>query len=90
VLEFDWDVENLTHIARHHVASEDVEFALTNGSVEIEYQDWHSSEVRFAEVGITASGRILYILITMRGHRIRVVTAYDAPRDLVREYLERG
>ena len=36
MLEFDWDVENLTHIARHHVAPEDVEFALTNGSVATE------------------------------------------------------
>jgi uncharacterized protein len=90
VLEFDWDVENLRHIAEHHVAPEEVEFALTHDSVETEYQDWHESEVRFAEVGMTASGRILYILTTMRGHRIRVVTAYDAPRHLVREYLERG
>jgi uncharacterized DUF497 family protein len=90
VLEFDWDADNLMHIAEHDVGPEEVEYALTYRTTEIEYQDWHDSEERYAEVGMTANGRILYILTTIRGSLIRVVTAYDAPRHLVKEYLERG
>jgi len=90
VTEFDWDADNITHIAEHDVVPEEVEFPLTHRTVEIEYQDWHESEERFAELGMTANGRILYVLTTIRGFRIRVVTAYDAPRHLVKEYLEGG
>jgi len=90
VLEFDWDADNVMHIAKHDVVPEEVEFALAHRTTEIEYQDWHESEERIAELGMTANGRILYILTTIRGFSIRVVTAYDAPRHLVKEYLERG
>jgi uncharacterized DUF497 family protein len=78
------------HIAKHDLVPEEVEFALAHRTIEVEYQDRHESEERIAELGTTAHGRILYILTTIRGFAIRVVTAYDAPRHLVKEYLERG
>jgi uncharacterized DUF497 family protein len=54
---------------------------------EVGYQDWHTEE-RFAEVGITATGRFLLILTTWRDGATRVVTAYDAPRKSIEEYLK--
>ena len=44
MIEFDWDADNITHIAEHDVVPEEVEFALTHRTVGIEYQDWHDGE----------------------------------------------
>lgn len=85
-IEFDWDNANLEHIAEHDVTAEEVESALYGITLDIEYQDWHGEE-RFAELGATAQGRYLVVWTTWRGNRLRVVTAYDAPPGLVKEYL---
>jgi uncharacterized DUF497 family protein len=61
MLEFEWDVENLTHIAEHGVDPDELEFALNHDPFEIEYQDWHDTEERYAEIGMTAKGRFLYL-----------------------------
>lgn len=86
--DFDWDEDNLRHIAEHNVSPQEAEFVLLHDPVELEYQDWHDGEERFQEVGLTASGRFLVVLSTIRGTRLRVVTAYDAPKYAVEEYLE--
>ena len=85
MLEFDWDDANLMHIAEHAVTAAEAEYVLEGPTLDIEYQDWHEEE-RFAEAGMTALGRILVVITTWRGLRIRVVTAYDAPREVVEEY----
>ena len=90
MIEFDWDTANIGHIAEHGVTTDEAEFALNHRVVEIDYHDWHEDEKRFAEVGMTREGRILFIVTTIRGLRLRVVTAYNAPRHLVKEYLELG
>ena len=54
--------------------------------MDLEYQDWHDEE-RYAEVGVTAEGRILLVWTTWRGDRIRVITAFDASKADVSEYL---
>ena len=88
-MEFEWDEENVQHIAEHDLTPEDVESALNGCTFDIEYQDWHDEE-RFAEVGVTAQGRYLVVITTWRDDRIRVVTAFDATKELVEEYLKRG
>ncbi len=90
MLEFDWDFDNLTHLAEHDIAPEDVEYALTHRTMSIDFQDWHDSEDRCSEVGMTSGGRILIIVTTVRELRLRVVTAYDAPRYHQKEYLQLG
>jgi len=86
MLEFDWDEHNLKHIAEHAVSAAEAEDVLEHPTLDIEYQDWHEEE-RFAEVGITPLGRVLVVITTWRELRIRVVTAYDAPGEVVEEYL---
>ncbi len=85
-IEFEWDQANLGHIAKHGVTRDEVEFALNGSTLDVEFQDWHEEE-RFAEVGATAQGRYLIVVTTWRGMRLRVVTAFDAPKELVEEYL---
>lgn len=85
MLIFDWDSGNIEHIALHGVTTLDAEYALQHATLDIGYQDWHGEE-RFTEIGATASGRILILVTTWRGDRIRVVTAYDASRSEAYDY----
>lgn len=86
MIEFEWDEENIRHIAEHNVTQDEVEFALNAFTLDLGYQDWHEEE-RFAEVGVTAHGRYLIVVTTWRGTRLRVVTAFNAPKELIEEYL---
>jgi uncharacterized DUF497 family protein len=79
LLNFEWDQENREHIALHGLGVEDVEFALQHRTLDLGLQDWHEEE-RFAEVGITAAGRVIEVVTTWRGSKVRVVTAYDATK----------
>ena len=83
-LRFIWDYDNLTHIAKHGLSREEVEYALDGMTLEVEYQDWHTED-RFAEVGVTPAGRFLLIHTTWRDGALRVVTAYDAPKGSIEE-----
>jgi uncharacterized DUF497 family protein len=87
LLEFDWDTGNLEHIAEHRVTAAEVEFVSSRPTLDIEYQDWHEGEERYAEAGATRQARFLIVITTWRGIEIRVVIAYEAPGDVVEEYL---
>ncbi|MDQ2925750.1 MAG: hypothetical protein M3R43_09380 [Acidobacteriota bacterium] len=50
MIDFDWDDDNLTHIAEHHVSRAEAEFALNGFTLELGQQDWHEEE-RFEEAG---------------------------------------
>jgi uncharacterized DUF497 family protein len=75
---FDWDEENLRHIARHGVTSDEAEEVITNDPTFVEEQE-AEGEQRFLHVGTTDALRCLAIVITWRGDLVRVVTAYSAP-----------
>jgi len=81
-LEFEWDEVNLEHIARHGVSATEVEEAATDprrlGAPAYNLK----GETRWALLGATVAGRILFVVFTKRQRRIRVVTARDAtPRE---------
>ena len=83
---FDWDEANIEHIARHNVMPEEAEQVLCHDPLELEPQ-FMDDEVRFPSVGITNRGRCLFVVATVRDDRIRVATAYDAPKYLIELYL---
>ena len=85
MIEFDWDRANIQHIVKHDVTVEEAECVLNGVTLDVDFQDWFDEE-RFAEVGVTARGRYLVVVTTWRGDRLRVVTAFDAPTELVEEY----
>lgn len=88
-LVFDWDAGNLDHIARHDVTQEEAEQAICRGSLDIELQiaGGGDSEERLLQIGETAKGRILQLLTTWRSGKVRVISAWDAPRQLKTYYL---
>lgn len=84
-MAFDWDKENLAHIARHGVTRQEAEEALDSDPMDVTEQD-HEEEVRLMQMGITKQMRILIVVTTWRDDLLRVVTAYDAPPNM-REYF---
>ena len=85
--EFDWDFENIRHIALDKVSPEEAEAVLSNPTMEVGSREQYG-EVRYSEVGMTPAGRILFAAWTTRGKRIRVVTALEPSASLKRQFLE--
>jgi uncharacterized DUF497 family protein len=85
---FDWDEDNLRHIAEHGVTAEETEQVLLNDPADGGVQN-HEGEERYVEVGITDALRVLVVITTNREDLIRVVTAYDASAALRDLYFRR-
>ena len=85
---FDWDRNNLGKIRAHRIKREETEGVLLNDPIPIYEQDVEG-ELRFVYYGETNAGRLLAVIVTERGERIRVVTAYDLDAGQRRDYLNR-
>lgn len=83
---FDWNEANVSHISRHNVIPEEAEEALLDPRrIGIPaYQV--ATEQRWAVLGATENGRILFVVFTRREGLIRVVTARDATNKEKRRY----
>jgi uncharacterized DUF497 family protein len=81
---FDWDEDDIGHIANHGITPEEAEEALTIAPLDVTRQ-YYKHEERFLQIGVTAALRVLAVVTTWRGDLIRVVTAYPAPA-AIREY----
>jgi uncharacterized DUF497 family protein len=86
-VEFDWDEANTAHIARHGVRPEE---ALTDPRRLVLKTRSQRGEERWAALGATEGGRILFALFTRRRGRVRVITARDATPGEKRRYRRRG
>jgi uncharacterized DUF497 family protein len=86
MLRFDWDDGNRNHVARHGVSPAEAEQVVLNGAVEIEKQVTDGEE-RILEIGRTDSGRILAMVTTWREGNVRVITAFDPSKALIKEYI---
>ncbi len=86
--DFEWDVHNLPKIGRHALYLTEVEDALA-GPWTVERPAYRQGgEDRRRVRGASRSGRILVVVFTEHGDRLRVVTAWPAsPRDQ-RRYRE--
>ena len=86
-MEFDWDAENTKHIALHKVQTVEAEQALQNDPVVVQYQDLDDEE-RVLVLGQTNAGRLLAVVYTERGGKVRVVTAYPMSKRLQTIYVQ--
>jgi hypothetical protein len=85
-IRFDWDAANRGHIARHGVTPAEAEEVIENDPVELQPQLIEGEE-RFPIVGVTDAGRWLIVVLTERGNKARVVTAFEADKSLVAHCL---
>jgi uncharacterized DUF497 family protein len=86
----DWDEYNTSHIREHGVEPAEAEQALRDpdrigvGAYNV------AGERRWAYLGATEAGRILFLVYTRRHRRIRIITARDATERDKRRYRKRG
>jgi len=82
VLIFEWDEANRAHIARHDVTPKEAEEVISGRPLDIELQSDEDDceEERLLQLGETAKGRILHVVTTWRRGKVRVVSAWDAPK----------
>ncbi len=93
-IPFEWDDPrdpsgNTRHVARHRLTPAQAEQALTDlhGFDAPAYST--ASEERYAYVGATDTGRVLFVVYTERNGRIRIITAYRAEDEEAEEYYRR-
>ena len=82
-VEFEWDNSNRRHIAEHRVRWQEAEEVILNNPRDLERQN-RNGEERILQVGETKAGRILLIVSTFSGSKIRVITAWNANENLTR------
>ncbi len=76
--EFDWNDANEDHIARHGVTRKEAEEAYLDPNKRGVSIAKRATEPRWAVLGKTENGRILYLIYTLRQEYVRIITAYDA------------
>jgi uncharacterized DUF497 family protein len=88
-LDFDWDENNREHLSKHHVTPREAEEVFVGDPLDMEMQiaDTNDGEERLQQLGETAKGRILQLVTTWRDGKVRVISAWDAPRQLKLYYL---
>ena len=70
---FEWDDEKAEQNAReHHVTFYDAEHSEEEG--------------RYAGIGFSRKGRLLFVVFTPRGQRIRIISARTAEREEEKRY----
>ena len=86
--EFEWDEGNAEkNWDRHQVHWWECEQVFFNRPLVVADDEAHSDqEVRSYALGQTDAGRLLFVAYTLRGERIRVISARDMTRREKKEY----
>jgi uncharacterized DUF497 family protein len=85
-LSFDWDKDNIQHIARHGVTPNEVEQVFWNDPLDIDF-DVIGGEERWTSIGHTNLLRVLVVVWGMREASVRPITAIDASSIARTEYF---
>ncbi|MDP3987862.1 MAG: BrnT family toxin [Candidatus Levybacteria bacterium] len=76
--EFEWDKHNTGHVKKHNVSNTECEELFFDENKVVFKDLLHSQgEDRFILLGKTKMGRLLYLVFTIRGERIRVISCRD-------------
>lgn len=89
VFEFEWDKGNSEKPRKHSLTLEETEEAFLDDNKVI-FGDWKHSvtEQRITLLGKTSKGQLLNITYTMRGNKIRIITARPVNKKEVKLYEE--
>jgi uncharacterized DUF497 family protein len=85
---FEWDAHNISHIARHDVKPEEAERVILNDPLDFGFDPDANGEERWTYLRETDQARILMVVITLRGAKIRVVTSFEAEKRDKLAYLK--
>lgn len=88
---FEWDHGNLEHIKKHKVDYKECEEGFSNKPLIVNEDETHSQiEERYRVYGQTNKNRLLSMIFTMRGNKIRIISARDQNRKERKEFREIG
>jgi uncharacterized DUF497 family protein len=82
---FDWDEANLKHATRHGIRREEIEAAFEREWIAAK-SDASRGERRYHVVTRTGSGRLIEVVFTLRGERLRPIMAHPVKRSRRRQY----
>ena len=89
VFEFEWDKGNIDKNKKHNVDNREAEEVFFDGNKIVLKDKVHSKkEDRFIALGKTEKDRLLYVVFTKRGKKIRIVSARDINKKEVKLYEE--
>jgi uncharacterized DUF497 family protein len=77
----------MSHIAQHGITPEEAEQVVLGDPLDLGFNRSTEGEDRWSYIGDTANGDVLQVVITIRGERIRVVTAFEPTRQDKMLYL---
>lgn len=75
-MDFEWDLANIGHLGWHDVEPYEAEDAFFK-SVSTTTEQEVDGELRYRFDGLTDNGRPLTVVFTLRGDRVRVITAFE-------------
>jgi uncharacterized DUF497 family protein len=84
--QFDWNKQNVDHLAIHQIAQVEAEQVILNRPVDLK-SELRNGEERVPHIGETDAGRILVVVTTLVSKKVRVVTAWPANRSYRRWFL---
>lgn len=89
-MEFEWDERKAgANLRKHRVDFADA-VTLLHDDQAVTVGDDDPEEERYVTIGMDALGRVLVVAYTMRGERIRVISARRATRRERAEYEKQG
>ena len=89
LVEFEWDERKAqTNLRKHRVDFADAATVLSDEQA-ITMVDEEPEEDRYVAIGMDALGRVLVVVYTLRGHRIRLLSARRATRNERAQYQGR-
>jgi uncharacterized DUF497 family protein len=88
LVTFDWDEHNIGHIAKHDVKPEEAEQVILHDPLDFGFDPDANGEERWTYLGESDQGRLLLVVITLRGEKIRVVTSFEPEKRDKLLYLE--
>jgi hypothetical protein len=87
ITEFEWDDDNIEHVARHHISPDEIE------DVAFDDEPWVKrgrGQTRYM-LGYTVAGRYLFVVYILKGKgRARVITAMDMDDKTRKLYKRKG
>ena len=86
VSEFDWDAGNREKCRKHGVSLGEIEEVLR--SIRFVIDDPSTAEKRYRTVGRTSAGRHVFAVFTLRGAKLRPISARYMHEKEVRAYEE--
>jgi hypothetical protein len=86
---FEWDPRKAAANRRKHVVDFADAATVLHDEFAVTVLDDESDEERFVTIGMDALGRVLVVVFTWRGHRIRLISARPATVGKRRRYRER-